>query len=281
MQHTIFNNSDKSFESVLWGKLFISTRPENRSGELKEYFTRAGAELLELPMIGIEPIPITSDGRVSLGRMEEYDWIIFTSENGVRHFMEEYINETGSCSFPGHTGIAAIGHKTARVLGEYSISPWFVSRYSNAGNFSEELLSLFNGRHPRVLWPTGSLSPGTLTKKLQGFCDITRINLYRTVIPEKINRSVLQLIIEDRYDIIFFFSPSAVYNFCSSAGWEEQYKNKLRTACIGPVTRDACLELNIIPLFMSLTPDSAALFESTLEYYRLKKNKNGISGNKT
>jgi uroporphyrinogen-III synthase len=270
MQSTISNNRERSFESILTGKLFISTRPENRSGELREYFTRAGAELLELPMIDIEPIPVTPACKENLGRIEEYDWVIFTSENGVRHFMEEYINETGSCNFPGHTGIAAIGHKTARVLGEYSISPWFVSRFSNAGNFSEELLSLFNGSHPRVLWPTGSLSPGTLTMKLHRFCDITRMDLYRTVIPEKINRSVLQLVNEDRYDIIFFFSPSAVHNFCSASNWKKEDKIKLRAACIGPVTRDACLELGINPLFMSLTPDSAALFESTLEYYRPK-----------
>jgi uroporphyrinogen-III synthase len=262
---------DRSIEAPLQGKLFISTRAENRSGELKEYFTRAGAELLELPVIAIKPLSVPPSGRIKLERTETFEWIIFTSENGVMHFMEEYKKVTGSISLPAQTGIAAIGPNTARVAVKYGLNPRFISRTSNAAGFSDELISLFRGKHPRILWPTGSLSPGILTDRLNRFCDIERLDLYQTVMPEKIKQSVLQLVIDNLYDMIFFFSPSAVRNFCSIIRARQIGRMQLKVACIGPVTRDTCNELNIVPSFTSLIPETAALFESTLDYFKSKE----------
>ncbi len=260
-----------SIGSPLQGKLFISTRAENRSGELKEYFAHAGAELLELPLIAINPLAVSPSGKNKLEKAGTFDWVIFTSENGVMHFMEEYQKVTGSVSLPAQTGIAAIGPKTAKVAVKYGLSPRFISRTSNATGFSDELISLFQGRHPRILWPTGSLSPVTLTDKLKRFCDIERLDLYQTLLPEKINQSVLQLVVDNLYDMIFFFSPSAVRNFCSITRERQINRVQLKAACIGPVTRDTCIELNIVPSFTSLIPETAALFESTLDYFRSKE----------
>ena len=268
----IVGNSTKSPQEVLRGRLFISTRPKSLSDGLKKYFGSAGAELLEMPMIEIKPADISETGRNTLEKAGTFDWIIFTSGNGVRYFMEEYRNIAGSYELPPGVSIASIGSKTAKIAEEYGIEPRFISRRSNAAGFADELSALFSGSHPRVLWPTGKLSPGIFTGKLSLFSDINRINLYHTVMPETIIQPVLRHIINDTYNIIFFFSPSAVKNFLSATRGTGVDNESLRVACIGTVTRKACLDSNIIPLFTAGKPDSESLFKSTTEYYRSKEN---------
>jgi uroporphyrinogen-III synthase len=269
--------SDKNPASLLKGRRFISTRPESRSAALKKNLGRYGAELLEMPMITIKPANINQKDKSTLENIPAFDWIVFTSENGVRYFMKEFEKAAGSGSLPPEISIAAIGSRTASAAEEYGMHPAFISRCSNAEGFSKELIPVFGGRHPAVLWPTGSLSPDKLEKQLEGYCDIERINLYRTEMPETINGTALRHIIEDTYDMIFFFSPSAVNNFLSVTRNEPVEPAALRAACIGPVTRDACTGARIIPLFTAFKAGSEALFESTIEYYRLKEKKYGIS----
>ncbi len=263
---------ETELKKYLEGKLFISTRPESRSQELEALFTAAGASLVELPMIGIKPVSLSAESRKNLRQTSTFDWIVFTSENGVRRFMDEYERENGSRVLPGGTNLATIGDKTAEVLSLYGHSPEFVSDSSNASGFADELVPHLIRKHARVLWPTGSLSPGILVKKLNGICDIRRMDLYETIMPDDINQTVLDQVIRGSYDIIFFFSPSAVRNFRSVAGNRLDITT-LRAACIGPVTRDACLEAGIRPLFMPGKPCSAALFEATVDHYRKNKNK--------
>jgi uroporphyrinogen-III synthase len=262
---------------ALNGKLLISTRPEKGSEILKECFTGAGAELIEFPMIKVKPVTIGPAGRMQLKNAGTFDWILFTSGNGVRYFMQEMKGETGSFELPARTRIAAIGPGTARVLKEYKLHPRFTSRFSNADKFSEELASIFKESYPRVLWPTGYLASGTLMNNLNGLCEIHRLNVYETVMPEFAKDENFQRIIDDRYDLIFFFSPSAVKNFCLEAKEKNIDVSGLRVACIGPVTMNACLSMNIEPLFMSSLPDSYALLKSTIEYYSSKEKNNGLS----
>lgn len=273
-------NSEKASISKLNGKLFISTRPANKSGRMKELFIRDGAEILEMPMIEIKSLSLSPADKKTMKEIPGFDWIIFTSENGTRRFIEEFKKMNDQDSFPENINIAAIGHRTAGVIREHGLIPGFISRYSNAEKFSDELSVMFKDKNPRVLWPTGSLSPTGLTDKLSSFCDIKRINLYNTIMPEQINRSALQRIIEGRYDMIFFFSPSAVKNFCSITANLPIDRTGLKSACIGPSTKKACLDLNINPLFMSYSPDSEALYRTTNDFYKFNNINNGISRNK-
>jgi uroporphyrinogen-III synthase len=261
---------------LLQGRRFVSTRPVNRSAGLKEKFARYGAELLEMPMISIQPAVITADVNDILGNVGSIDWLIFTSENGVRHFMRE-IRRRDHASLSSETRVAVIGARTGSVAREYGINPSFTSTSSNAEGFSAELITVFSEKHPSVLWPTGSLSSDRLQKRLEGYCKLIRINLYRTEMPDSTNSNALRHVMEDNYDMIFFFSPSAVRNFLSLAGSESVDPSGVRAACIGPVTRQACIEAGIQPVFMAPKPDSEALFDSAIEYYHLKEPKNGIS----
>lgn len=273
-------NSGQISISNLNGRLFISTRPANKSATLKELFIRDGAEILELPMIEIKPLPLSHSDKKTMKEISGFDWIILTSENGTRRFIEEFKKANDPESFPKNANIAAIGHRTAGVIREHGLIPGFISRYSNAEKFSDELSVMFKNKNPRALWPTGSLSPAGLTDKLTSFCDIKRINLYNTIMPEKIDSSALQRIIDHKYDMIFFFSPSAVKNFCSVTAKLPIDRAGLKSACIGPSTKKACLELNIKPLFMSYSPDSEALYRSTYDFYNFNNINNGISRNK-
>ncbi len=267
-------HSGNNGNTLIQDKVFISTRPAGKSEELADYFASAGARVAELPMIEIRPLKITREERKIIKEAGSFNWLIFSSVNGVEYFMEIYKAEKGSFSLPPHIKIAAIGKKTAGRLKEYGVNPGYVSDTSNSRSFSRELRSLFAGRRPGVLWPTGELSPGVLEKNLSSFCDIKRLNLYRTSMPSNTNESCLQLVKEDKYEIIFFFSPSAARNFCSVIDGLQIQRESLRVACIGPETEKACLELGLKPLYTASSPCAESLYEATLNYMASENDNN-------
>ncbi|MFW5822907.1 MAG: uroporphyrinogen-III synthase, partial [Tangfeifania sp.] len=103
----------------LKNKLFISTRPEGRSGEMECLFENAGARLLEMPLIKIEPLPVSAEEKKLLKNIEQFDWLILTSANGVNHFFETFRKISAGKQLPGQLKIAVIGNKTQEKLAEY------------------------------------------------------------------------------------------------------------------------------------------------------------------
>ena len=69
-------------------KIFISTRPANGADELPGLFANAGATLLEMPLIEIFSKPLNDPEKQAISNLEEFQWLIFTSSNGVKYFFQ-------------------------------------------------------------------------------------------------------------------------------------------------------------------------------------------------
>ncbi|HKJ80055.1 MAG TPA: uroporphyrinogen-III synthase, partial [Prolixibacteraceae bacterium] len=80
-------------KKTLRNKLFISTRPKGRSVELKRLFEARGAELLDLPMIEVQAAEVSDQEKKWMANLENFQWLIFTSPNGVNFFFQQ-LNET-------------------------------------------------------------------------------------------------------------------------------------------------------------------------------------------
>ena len=93
----------------LKNKLFISTRPAGRSDEMKRLFEEAGAELLEMPLIKIEPLSVSAAEKKLVKNIGQFDWLILTSANGVHYFFESFNKISDKQKLPGHLKIAVIG----------------------------------------------------------------------------------------------------------------------------------------------------------------------------
>ena len=68
----------------LFGHRVVVTRAADQAGALSKLLTQAGAEAIELPVISLEPM----EDATALLRLSFYDWLVFTSVNGVRYFVE-------------------------------------------------------------------------------------------------------------------------------------------------------------------------------------------------
>jgi uroporphyrinogen-III synthase len=250
-------------------KIFISTRPEGQSDELARLFAAAGARILELPMIKIQPTILTESEKNQLRQPGNFDWLTFTSPNGVRYFFENMQNLTGSIRLPEHLRIAVIGKKTETTLKDFGYSPSF----SNPGKTGEDFADSFtqkikeeNGARPDILMPLGNLAGTLLQERLNPVARCFRINVYETVMPGSVDEIIFQHIREDRYDMIIFTSPSGIYNFLKLKGSIND--KTLRVACIGETTFAAARKKGITPLVVASKPTARGIFESIISYYK-------------
>jgi uroporphyrinogen-III synthase len=252
----------------LKNKLFISTRPAGRSDEMKNLFESAGAELLEMPLIKIKPISISVEEINLLEKIEQFDWLIMTSANGVQFFFETFNKISEKQKLSAHLKIAVIGNKTQKKLEEYGYSPDFVNPGNTAEDFSEAFLKYLQKEknQPEILLALGKLARTVIQDALTDIATCTRIDFYTTVLPDTVDQNIMNQIKEDRYEMLIFTSPSGIKNFLKISGL--QTPEKLRVACIGEITARTAKENNIGPLVVAEKATAKGLVDSIMNYYK-------------
>lgn len=251
----------------LKNKLFISTRPAGRSNEMKRLFENAGAELLEMPLIKIEPLAVSAEEKKLVENIDRFDWLILTSANGVHYFFENFIKISTNKKLPDQLKIGVIGNKTQRKLEEYGYSPNFINPGNTAEDFSEAFLKHLQKEklQPKILLALGKLARTVIQDELKNIANCTRIDFYTTIIPESVDPNILKRIEEDRYEMLIFTSPSGIKNFLKISGVKQP--EKLRIACIGETTAGTANENGIDPLVIAEDASAKGLTNSIINYY--------------
>ncbi|WP_372946819.1 uroporphyrinogen-III synthase [Mariniphaga sp.] len=251
----------------LQNKLFISTRPAGTSGELSRLLHEAGASLLEFPLIEIKAATLSSDEQQLFSRLEQFQWMILTSPNGVRYFFEFLQELTGSQKLPESLQIAVIGDKTSKTLEKYGYRAAFVNPGSTAEDFVEPFarhIATENSK-TKIVLPLGNLARNVIQDHLEKLVDCTRIDIYQTEMPEKTDKSIAKKIETNRYDMLIFTSPSGIHHF--TALFPKLSKKNIRMACIGDITAGAAREKGFNPLVVAQNSSSAGIVESILNHY--------------
>ena len=248
--------------------VFISTRPEGQSDELAQLFSEAGATVLEMPLIKIQPISLTEKEKNCFNQLTDFNWLVFTSSNGVRCFFDNLQEIQGDHVLPKSLQIAVIGNKTEKVLSTFGYHATFVNPGSTGEDFADAFVSVLKNKSfkPNVLLALGNIARTVIQDQISEIASCTRINFYDTVYPSTLDEKIMQSILDDRYELLLFTSPSGVHNFLKLAG-EIQHK-KIRIACIGETTSKAAIENNISPLVVAKNSTVVGLFESVLNYYK-------------
>ncbi len=107
----------------LFGQAVLVTRPRDQAWELEDHLTELGADVLLQPAIEISD---PSDWRpvdAALARLDEFDWLAFTSANGVRYLLDRLLATGRDLRTLGNVRLAAIGPGTARALEAYHLRP--------------------------------------------------------------------------------------------------------------------------------------------------------------
>jgi uroporphyrinogen III methyltransferase/synthase len=208
--------------------------------------------VIQLPTINISPLADYGKVDAVVEKLDVYDWLIFTSVNGVRHFWRRLAVCGKDSRALGGRKVAAIGPATADELRARGIEPDFIPEKYIAEGVVEGLLALgMAGK--RVLVPRAKEAREVLPDELRKAGAVVDIlPVYETLPADARREEVLELLREGRIHCVTFGSSSTVDNFLSliPADTLREYP-QARLAAIGPVTKKTLerhgLECRIMP----------------------------------
>jgi uroporphyrinogen III methyltransferase / synthase len=215
----------------LYGRRIVITRPEAKP--LAEELERLGAEVTIVPLIEIHP----AEGRAleeAVESMSSYDWIVFTSVNGVAAVA------SALSALAGPTRVAAVGPVTADAIRELGVEPAFVA--SRASDDIAGGLGSIDGM--RLLLPQADITDPRLAEELRGQgADVDVVVAYRTVLVEPPMWGILPMRIADA---VVLASGSACRSLAAAGG----AGGGAMLVCIGPktakVAREVGLEVGLV-----------------------------------
>jgi uroporphyrinogen III methyltransferase/synthase len=222
----------------LFGRRIVVTRAREQASEFKAMLTQLGAHCTEFPTIGIEPPPSWEPLDTAISQLSSYDWIIFTSVNGVRFFMKRLRESDLDVRELRGVRLAAIGPKTAEAVENYGLRLDLVPKEYRAEAILEEL-SGENLEGQRFLMPRAMVARDVLPDTLgQRGAHVDVVPTYQTILPHHQSSEVLHLFQGGKIHCLTFTSSSTVSNFFSLFQKEEilPLLKEVVIACIGPVT---------------------------------------------
>lgn len=246
-------------QADLSGQRIVITRAAKQSAELALGLEALGAKVIHCPTIEIASPEDLSGLDAALARLSGYDWLAFTSANGVEFFLRRLDEQGhGRAELMAHK-VCAVGEKTATTLAREGIAVDLVPEKFTAEALVEEFLKKFGVgqrlRGSRMLLPTSNLSRDTLKPALARIgVEVDVVEAYRTVMPGTSATEAARLIQDPPGDYIVFTSPSTVANLAAILDTNDLSIFLTRTAvvCIGPVTAETAREYG---LQVAIEPD--------------------------
>jgi uroporphyrinogen III methyltransferase/synthase len=222
----------------LFGRRVLVTRAAEQAGAFTRLLEAEGAEPVVLPVIKTVPPRTRAPLDRAIKRLSGYDWIVFTSANGVRYFFERLYGLGRDVRELKGLKVCAIGPKTGEAVEALGIRVDLTPREFKAEGVIEAL-GRRRIRGKRFLLPRALKAREVLPeeiRRLGGTIDV--VPTYMTVRPAKEAREVRGLLLEGSIDAVTFTSSSTVANFVSLFRKAEVpgLLEKTRVACIGPVT---------------------------------------------
>lgn len=232
----------------LFGEKIIVTRPEGRQGEISESLRSLGAEVLWIPAIRTVPVR-DKDGleriRKELGRLKEYQVLVFTSPYGVECFFQILMERGKDVRSVSHMKFAAIGQGTGDALMRLGLVADYVPEKYDGVSLGKLLSEQLSGEDDRkgskikVLLARSSMGGEEILKELEKntLIDYTDLAIYDTFIVQESRKAFLDCIKTGDFTKVVFTSSSTVEGFCRMAGGHDL--EKICAVCIGEKTGQA------------------------------------------
>ena len=221
------------FEKLpLFGQRVVVTRAREQAGMLSATLRELGAEVIELPTIRIEPASDYAPLDHAIANLREYDWLIFTSVNGVRYFLDR-LDKSSFDTRAIRSRICAIGPATRDAVERIHLKVDVTAQeYVAEGLLAA--LDEFAFLGSRVLIPRAAEARDILPRQLgRRGARVDVVEAYRTVVPENLADKFRALTMR-KPDWVTFTSSSTAKNLISAVGADAL--DGIRTASIGPVT---------------------------------------------
>ena len=251
------------FEQLpLFGRRVAITRTRDQNSELRDKLEALGAEVLELPLIRVTK-DVDKGALVEiLAELGQYDWIVFTSANGVRFFFEEFFKGFPDVRSLGGLRFACVGAATAREIERHRLRVECQPVTATGESLADALIATGSLDSAKVIVVCGNLNRDTLVKKLAAARAIVdRLPLYRTECTDLANDPVAEDFRQHGADAILFASSSAVQSFIGQAKSLQLAKTAKRplAGSIGPQTGETMKGLGLTVDFTAKQPSLDAL----------------------
>lgn len=236
----------------LFGKHVVVTRAREQASELTAHLERLGAGVIEFPVISCRPLSTLAELSVldeTIERIEDFDWIVFTSVNGVNFFFDRLFELGSDVRALAGIQIGAMGEGTRKAIEDRSLSVDFTPTRFVGESFVAEFPEKRKG--VRVLIPRArearELIPDQLRK---AGCEVEVVPCYRTVASDAKAAELRLMIAAGTVDIVTFTSSSTVKHFLKLVRTDPDFAlpETVKFASIGPITsktmRDAGLTVH-------------------------------------
>jgi uroporphyrinogen III methyltransferase/synthase len=221
----------------LLGRRILVTRTRAQSSELVRLLERRGAGCVECPAIEVRQPEDLEQLDTAIEKLQTFDWIIFSSPNAVKYFLNRLFEKGNDIRSLGSARIACVGASTADCVREYHLNVDLVPRSFRAEGLVEEFEKL-DMKGKNILIPRAKKAREILPQGLEAMgANVTIATTYETVTPE-LRQDVVEILRDEDVDVLTFTSSSTVKNFFKMvpSDLRDRILSKAKIACICPVT---------------------------------------------
>jgi len=273
VQPSVFENQP------LTGRTVVITRAYNQAEEFVTELERYGAQVILCPTIEIRELENYERLDEAIEHLYGYDWLIFTSVNGVEHFFKRLKARGRDASDLDELKVCAIGEATADKLRELRVHVDVIPDEFKAEGVFAALERFVGGRDAlrnlNVLLPRAFVARDYLPKALeQAGARVDVVPAYRTSLPENLDRGRIAAMLSGSGDCIAFTSSSTIRNLARLFDTQDlsEALAGVVIACIGDITArtaaDFGLQVQIQPQEFTIP----ALARAIADYFSAVEN---------
>jgi len=253
----------------LLGKRIVVTRAREQASDLVKRLADLGAECLQYPTIEVVPAQDSAALDDAIDRLSTYDWIVFTSVNGVKFFFERLFETDRDVRALGHLRTAAIGPVTAEKLRTFGLKSDIIPQNYRA----EAVVEAFRKedlKGKKILLPRAAEARPVLPVELRNMAaEVDEVTTYHTENAADNADLLIEQLSDKRIDLITFTSSSTARNFKALLP-SENFKDLIdgvTIASIGPITTDTATELGFEVHITAQTYTIPGLCDAILKHY--------------
>jgi uroporphyrinogen III methyltransferase/synthase len=230
----------------LFGMRIGITRPDQQADSAIHRCRELGAQPVLMPTIEIRPPADWSEVDAAIDRLPDYDWLIFTSANGVRSLLSRLWERGFDGRRLGRAKIAVIGDATSDALAEFHLLADVIPDSFRAEALANALRPHVAGK--RVLWARASRGRDVLNRELGAAGAIfEEVVVYQNLDLDALPPGALEMLEQGEVDWIGLSSPSIARSLekVLTPAAREQLGGNVRLAAISPVTSEAAAEAGL------------------------------------
>ncbi len=227
----------------LFGQRIVITRPAGESARSAALLEALGAEVLIAPTVEVRPISDPGPLDAAIGRLHEFDWVVFTSANGVRFFLRRLEELGRDLRALGGVRLAAIGPTTAQALSGFHLRADLVPDSFRSEALAKELGHRASGA--RILLARADRGRAVLREELEHLADVTQVPVYHNADAAAWPEGVAARIAEGTVDWITLTSSAIAARLHSLLPEPARRRvgRQVRLASLSPVTSETAAKL--------------------------------------